>query len=126
MKMTVKDVRVLYRMWLQRNELLDELCCSSNIGYPSATIEATAGEGGGDRPKGSKVPVKELDAIHDFERNMEQTCQVMRVIPEDWAETLRLDYLGVIEHSRGRQHREAMRMIAVFWSGVLAGIRKAA
>ena len=126
MKLTVKDVRALYRLWVQREELLDEMSLRSCIGYPSATMEATAGEGGEDRPKGSKVPIKALDMIKEFEDNMEQTCRVMRVMPEEWQEALRLDYLGVIPHEQGRQHREAMRMIAIFWSGVLMGSGKEA
>lgn len=124
MMVSVKDVRKNYLLWVQRNEMLEEACCTSNIGYPGATAEQRAVEGALTASKGcggSRVPSHSLDAVRGLERQIEDIGYVMRRMPAEFMEVLRRDYAGEVDRGKDRRHREAMCLVATFWSGCCAG-----
>lgn len=125
MKYSVKDVRRDYRIWVQREELLEEACCRSNIGYPAQTAEQSALDGavgGVGGVSGTRVPVRSLDALRAIESDIEDICFVMRRMPEEFIEVLRVDYTGEVEKGKDRRHRESMRRVCDFWNGIVMGM----
>lgn len=117
----LRDVRKCYALWLEREELLEELCSSSDIGYPGCTAEASAGEGKGDGHGGTKVPVRALDALRRCERAIEDIMAIMRVIPVGYEKVLREDYLGGVERGEGYQrHRRELNKAVEWWRGACA------
>lgn len=124
MRFDMKMLRELSAAWFDWKCESAERMGKSNLGYPKETAESRYEREGGARSSGggcrSRVPCGALDNIWRS-REVERADHVIRLMPDQMVEVLRAEYLGEVEHSKGRQHRERLKEIVFFWVGVEAG-----